>query len=431
MIEAHPWLGSGPGTFVHAYQKYALVGFTRMAHNKDLQVWAECGALALLALTVALLAYLLTVLVRVRRMAGLSERAVPVALWAAVVAFCLHNLVDWDWYVPALCLTAWFLMGLGLPRDAPLSSPAPETPAPSPSKRDRRRKKRRKAEPMPAPPPPPAPSVRLEVRVLYWIAVALAAVYLAVFPIRTVASAWALTRAQALARTVGYLDTAAEYARRAARLCPLDARPRFELGKIGEALWRSTGSIASLDDAIAEMERAHQLQPTEARHLYWLALLYSGRGDRLRAAEAGRLAHEAAPNDTKVLVTYAQTADAAGLHKEADDAWWELRELWDDPQRPIRRYSAVPDALPDFRYAYAWLHFARAEMAAGNCGEAGRLLARARDLLQEYSRRVARQERQKARLTAAGLWPPEGLPEARVLGEEAALLVRSLESCGK
>jgi O-antigen ligase/tetratricopeptide (TPR) repeat protein len=431
MIEAHPWLGTGPGTFVHAYQEYALVGFTRMAHNKDLQVWAECGVFALLALTVALLAYLLTVLVRVRRMEGLSERAVPVALWAGVVAFCLHNLVDWDWYVPALCLTAWFLMGLGVSRDSPPSIPAPEAPARTRTKHDRRPKKRRKAPPATPAPPPPAPSVRLEVRVLYWIAVALAALYLVVFPIRTLASAWALTRAQGLARTVGYLDTAADYARRAARLSPLDARACFELGQIEEVLSRTSGSASDLDDAIAAMERAHQLQPTEARNLYWLALLYSARGDRLRAAEAGRLAHEAAPNDTKVLVTYAQAADAAGLVQEADDAWWELRELWDNPQRPIRRYPAVPDALPDFRYAYAWLHFARAEMAAGNCGEAGRLLARARDLLQEYNRRVARRERMKRQLAAAGLWPPEGLAEERTLGEEAALLVRRLEDCGR
>ncbi len=53
LAKAHPLLGTGPGTFVYAYQKYALVGFTRVAHNGYLQVADDTGLLGLAAFLAA------------------------------------------------------------------------------------------------------------------------------------------------------------------------------------------------------------------------------------------------------------------------------------------------------------------------------------------------------------------------------------------
>ncbi len=43
LARANPLLGSGPGTFAYAYPRYAVVGFTRLAHNSYIQTAGEIG----------------------------------------------------------------------------------------------------------------------------------------------------------------------------------------------------------------------------------------------------------------------------------------------------------------------------------------------------------------------------------------------------
>jgi O-antigen ligase len=105
--QAHPWLGSGAGTYEPWWLQHRTTQLqVRDAHSLYLETLAELGPFGL-----ALLAFVLTVPVaaaaRIRR-----HRLVPIAL-AAYAAFLLHAAVDWDWELTAVTLTA-LLCGIGL-----------------------------------------------------------------------------------------------------------------------------------------------------------------------------------------------------------------------------------------------------------------------------------------------------------------------------
>jgi hypothetical protein len=100
--EAHPWLGSGLGTYERWWNELRPAAWkVRNTHNLYLETLAEVGpvGLGLLALT---LAVPLAAAVRARR------RALAAAAAGAYVAFVAHAAVDWDWQLPAVTLAAVF-----------------------------------------------------------------------------------------------------------------------------------------------------------------------------------------------------------------------------------------------------------------------------------------------------------------------------------
>jgi hypothetical protein len=114
---AHPWLGSGAGTYERYWLRHrSIPGKVRDAHSLYLETLAELGApgLALLAVCfgLPLLAY--------RR-----ARRLPVASGAlgAYVAYVVHAGADWDWEVPAVTLTALFCGATLLIAGRPLHGP--------------------------------------------------------------------------------------------------------------------------------------------------------------------------------------------------------------------------------------------------------------------------------------------------------------------
>jgi len=111
MAAANPLLGTGVGTWPDLYPRYALTGFTRLAHNSYLQLADECGVPALLTL----LATLGLLGVSLRR--GLSNkknesRLLLCGLTGALAAGTVQNVIDSDWYVFFLGATFWTLAGL-------------------------------------------------------------------------------------------------------------------------------------------------------------------------------------------------------------------------------------------------------------------------------------------------------------------------------
>jgi hypothetical protein len=99
---AHPWLGSGAGTFGDYWQHYgnqAITGGALDAHNLYLETLAELGPIGL-ALLVALLVLLLASALRARWHPFAS------AATGAYVAFLAHAALDWDWEMPVVTLAA-------------------------------------------------------------------------------------------------------------------------------------------------------------------------------------------------------------------------------------------------------------------------------------------------------------------------------------
>jgi len=119
MAAANPVLGTGIGTWPDLYPRYALTGFTRLAHNSYLQLADECGVPALLALLTTL------GLVGVALKRGIlntqnDSRLLLCGLTGALAAGVVQNLIDSDWYVFFLGATFWTLAGLA----AGIASPA-------------------------------------------------------------------------------------------------------------------------------------------------------------------------------------------------------------------------------------------------------------------------------------------------------------------
>ncbi|NQU11754.1 O-antigen ligase family protein, partial [bacterium] len=110
IIRDHPWTGTGPGTFGSIYPMYktALTEQAQLAHNSYLQMWSDTGLAAFLV-GLGLWGVALKEAWRLAR----DRRGDPAALaiLTALVGWVVHCLVDDDFYVPALALTAFMLMG--------------------------------------------------------------------------------------------------------------------------------------------------------------------------------------------------------------------------------------------------------------------------------------------------------------------------------
>jgi len=106
-FEAHPWSGSGAGSFEAYWLQHRTVRQkVRDAHSLYVEVLAELGWPGLLLLCFALGTPLA---------AALRARASPLAApaFGAYVAYLLHAGVDWDWELPVVTLAA-LLCGVAL-----------------------------------------------------------------------------------------------------------------------------------------------------------------------------------------------------------------------------------------------------------------------------------------------------------------------------
>jgi hypothetical protein len=106
--EAHPWLGSGSGTYERYWNQLRPADWkVRNAHSLYLETLAELGPVGLALLVVAL-SLPLAAARRARRHSFFAAAAT-----GAYVAFLAHAAVDWDWQIPAVTLAAFFC-GAGL-----------------------------------------------------------------------------------------------------------------------------------------------------------------------------------------------------------------------------------------------------------------------------------------------------------------------------
>jgi hypothetical protein len=106
-FEAHPWLGGGAGTWADYWVTHRPVASTiHNVHNQYLEALSELGP-AGLALTLGFIGVPLAAFVRVRRSPYASAAA------AALVAFAVHSIVDWDWQLAGVTVPA-LLCGVAL-----------------------------------------------------------------------------------------------------------------------------------------------------------------------------------------------------------------------------------------------------------------------------------------------------------------------------
>lgn len=106
MARARPVVGFGPGSFPTVYPRFALVGYTRTAHQSWLQIAAESGAPALLLLLSALI-FAVRASWRQLKSANWASNACGLA---ALSAICVHSFVD----APLSVMSVWALFCLAL-----------------------------------------------------------------------------------------------------------------------------------------------------------------------------------------------------------------------------------------------------------------------------------------------------------------------------
>jgi O-antigen ligase len=111
VFEAHPLRGAGAGTFQQTYFRDRTEPlYITDAHSLYLQSLTELGLVGFVLMLLVVLGMLGGLAARIRGPA----RALYAALFAATLAWALHQAFDWDWQMPAATLGVFILAGMAL-----------------------------------------------------------------------------------------------------------------------------------------------------------------------------------------------------------------------------------------------------------------------------------------------------------------------------
>jgi len=405
MAAAHPLLGVGPDAFEFAYPRYAVGGFTRMAHQNYLQITAEMGVPGGLAFVWMLAAFFWLAGRGFRRLREREDRLLCAACTAGVLAFCIHSLLDYGWYIGAIALTLFGLFGLAANA---LGSPAPPTPAePAPGRKGRR------AETPPVLEGPALLSVRRYGLRLSapgkWVTVVVAtgiALLAAEHPVRAYL---AQTEAQQgrMAENRGNQLLAEQHYRAAVRLAPGSGEYHRQLGR-----------MMGVPAGVKELQRATELEPTNSFNYWLLGKMYEIIGPWDEAAANYQRAIELYPN---FLAAYRSLANLEARRHRVPTALGLYRHMLQIEQSPYERYKALEQRIEP-EYAYAHYALGREALEREDLQGARAELERALEILRQRETVGAGM---LAQMRAAGEFNP-GL-EQELVGLKARILWRLAE----
>jgi len=113
IYETQKLRGTGAGTYQQYYPRYRTEsGYVVDAHSLYLQSLAELGVVGFVLILIVVLGILGGLASRIRG----PDRALYAALFAAALAWAVHQAFDWDWQMPAVTLSLFILAGLALAR---------------------------------------------------------------------------------------------------------------------------------------------------------------------------------------------------------------------------------------------------------------------------------------------------------------------------
>ena len=115
MIIHKPFIGYGPGSYGSVYAQYKMLAAeeTQFAHNNYLQVWAESGIGGCIVF-VSIWILGLREGLRHFKENGLASHndIIRFGAFLGLTGFVLHSCIDFDFYIPALALSAFFLLAI-------------------------------------------------------------------------------------------------------------------------------------------------------------------------------------------------------------------------------------------------------------------------------------------------------------------------------
>jgi len=372
MAAANLWLGIGPGAFKYAIMGYTLGGYTEAAHQDYLQIFAEQGLFGLIAFLWLLAAALFTARRALQRAADLPGRLLIAGAVSGLTVLLVRSLLDYDWYIGAIGLSFWLLLGLiSHHARAQVSAEPAARPSETPGRPSRRA--RRRAAPRPRQPEPeqgvhlfPWPSSAPR-RVAAFALFPLLLYLCLRFPLANAlaetqmmagdqASAAALSaysqRDNAAVRQ--HLETAAIHYAEATRRDPAWSRPWEHYGL-------SLTSLNRPEDGKGPVLRAVELDPTSFQPYLSLASYYSQLGQYREAVEAYRQSLARYPNNTRALRRLAATYQQLGDLAAAASTYRRMLEV---ERSPYNRYRALDEIDVDTEYAYAHYQLGRLALNA-------------------------------------------------------------------
>ena len=374
MIAARPLTGFGPGCFTHAFPRFAHAGFTRQAHQTLLQLAAEHG----IPVASLLLAGIFGTIGQLWRSTSRSEGPARLLQSAAVggaLGLWAHNLVDYTFYVTAVHVAFWGMLGLAWPSQ----------------------------------------SAHVKSRGRRIGAALLCALLLG-------AAATLLFSEAQLAAARHYQAQGAFTAAREclARVLPLDARRWADLSAICEAE-ALAGDGSQWQAAIAARRRAAALQPTDPVHLVALARLLSSTGQDTEARRALETALQLHPTSPIALAALGDLLERMGDHAAALATYRRLAELYDSPVRTVQAVQYFVDE----HYAFAFTPLAEDALQRGDRLQAFHYARRAVENVAAYLRN---QQNFREMLEVAGKYDPQQQERLSALGVRAIEVMKALDA---
>ena len=381
MAFAHPILGVGPGGFKFAFMRYAVGGYTEAAHENYLQIAAEQGFVGLAAFLWIIAAAILTARRALARAPDFGRRVLVIGALSSLVVFLAHSFLDYDYYIGAVGLVFWFLLGLIVhyAYDEPASQPQAQ-PAEAPKTK---RRAGQSAQPAPAPSPeigfrqlpwPSTPAGRAAVAA----GILLCLCFVVAPPVRGALGENALrfgdgAYAAAIsahgngdpASMRNYFDSAYENFKRATELDPGWSAAWERYGVMLSAMGRADEGEEAIKKAIA-------LEPTNFQPHLSLARLYYEQADSpqsngqldsrqqdlyRKAAEAYTQSLARYPNNTRALRRLGAVYQQLG---DTENALRTYRKMEQVEGTDYNKYRALADIDVDTEYAYAHYQLGRA-----------------------------------------------------------------------
>lgn len=371
MGRKRPVTGWGTGAFETSFEPHAIASYTRHAHSSYLQVLAEQGFLA----PVALLLLGLYAVVNGVRLPREPEWTWLPGAGAAVVAAGVHNVFDSLLYVPAIALLTWSLLGLILASPATEREKAADADAEAaggaaqPDRKGRgpgsalRREPETKAAATPASPRNLGRTVGAGV----------AAVGLLVTGSQAFGCALLAVGRHELAQRNP--TEAVEALNTAAALLPLDHR-------VADEQRRAYTALGQWDQAIAAGLSAVRFAPDRAAGYDFLAVLrnYQQRPDM--ALETYREGLRHTPQNVHLLYSVAELLQRQGERDRSLAAYRKIVAVEDSPAGQVRALGEVRE----YRFARARVILANTAEREGRPDEAFEHRRRAACLLAERRR---------------------------------------------
>ena len=404
MAEANPINGTGLGTFEIAYPRYALVGYTKLAHNSYLQIAAEAGTPAALALIALIIYCPLTALMSLsrRRAIGVSVDNVNITgddfawtpdtgliicgLIGAAAASFARNLVDSDLYVTAIGIEFFLIIGSLVA----LAKPENEWKISSARK---------------------------------WVWTGIAFLILCISSQISVLCGSYYESLENYAWTNDGPAGAIGVLNRARKCDPLNADYHRNLAQAYHYLLTCTNDKSYIGSAEGEFKKAIRLEPNNAKNYYRRARFYEGLGRNEDAMNDFQTAVKYAPNSGDPLFALANRLEAMGRHEEALSVWHDIIGM---ENSPIGQVRAVPEVVEP---QYIFAHYA-CGMEYDRRGEKNRAKKEYQAALEQSDRYLDSMEKMRRVMEASGHKTDAMESQVKKLRDKLNLLLGSENQSG-